>query len=138
MVRRLILDANALIAFERRTLDRDALADDDLAIAAVTVAEFRTGIELADTPARAASRQAVLDAVTSTIPVLDYTERTAPVHGRLLAHARRSGQQRGAHDLIIAATAIEHSRTVLSADAKARFGDLPGVIWMSPQDLRNS
>ncbi len=130
MVRRLILDTNSLIAFERGTLDRSALAQDDLAIAAVTVAEFRTGIELADTPARAAARQAVLDAIVSAVPVLDYTRHTAVAHGRLLAHTRRTGRARGAHDLIIAATATEHSRTVMSADAHARFGDLPDVHWL--------
>ena len=34
---------------------------------------------------------------------------------------------RGAHDLIIAAHAAETGRTILSRDAKARFGDLAGV-----------
>lgn len=134
MVRRLILDTTTLIAFERGTLDRDALADDDVAISAVTVAEFRTGIELADTPVRAAARQAVLDAITSAVPVLDYTGRTATEHSRLLAHTRRTGRSRGAHDLMIAATAAEHGRTILSADANARFGDLPGVDWSVPRE----
>jgi tRNA(fMet)-specific endonuclease VapC len=52
---------------------------------------------------------------------------TAAHHGRLLAHVRRSGSPRGAHDLIIAAHAAETERMILSRDAKARFGDLPGV-----------
>ncbi|MBT0993210.1 PIN domain-containing protein [Cellulomonas sp. DKR-3] len=129
MARRLILDTTALIAFERRTLDRAALADDDVAIAAITVAEFRLGVELADTPSRAAHRQAVLDAIVSSVPVLDYTARTANMHARLLAHTRRTGRPRGAHDLIIAATAAEHSRTVMSADAQARYDDLPDITW---------
>jgi tRNA(fMet)-specific endonuclease VapC len=34
---------------------------------------------------------------------------------------------RSAHDLIIAAHALQTERIVLSFDAKARFGDLPGV-----------
>jgi len=34
---------------------------------------------------------------------------------------------RGAHDLIIAAHALQTERTVLTFGAKARFGDLPGV-----------
>lgn len=135
MVRRLILDTTALIAYERTTLDRSALIDVDLAVAAVTIAEFRTGIELADSPARAAARQAVLDAITATLPVLHYTETTAVVHGRLLAHTRRSGCPRGAHDLIIAATAVEHDRSVLSRDARARFADLPGVRSLAVEDL---
>jgi tRNA(fMet)-specific endonuclease VapC len=54
-------------------------------------------------------------------------EATAAHHGRLLAHVRRSGSPRGAHDLIIAAHAAETGRMILSRDAKARFGDLPWV-----------
>jgi tRNA(fMet)-specific endonuclease VapC len=99
--RRLILDTNVLIAYERGTIDRSSLDDDELAIASVSVAEYRVGIELADTASRAAER--------------------------VLAHVRRSGSPRGAHDLIIAAHAAETGRTILSRDAKARFGELPGV-----------
>ena len=50
-----------------------------------------------------------------------------PKHHPVLAHVRRSGSPRGAHDLIIAAHAAETGWMILSRDAKARFGDLPGV-----------
>jgi tRNA(fMet)-specific endonuclease VapC len=125
--RRLILDTNILIAYERGTIDRHALDNDELAVAAVTIAEYRVGIELADTPARAADRARALVAITSAIDVLDYTDATAAHHARLIAHARRSGTPRGAHDLIIAAHAAETDRIVVSRDAAARFGDLPGL-----------
>ena len=123
MGRRLILDTNVLIAYERGTLDRSSLDDDELAIASVSVAEYRVGIELADT----ADRARALAAIMSAVEVLDYTQATAAHHGRLLAHVRRSGTPRGAHDLIIAAHAAQTGRTIMSRDAKARFGDLPGV-----------
>ncbi|WP_149203490.1 PIN domain-containing protein [Actinotalea subterranea] len=132
MGRRLILDTTTLIAYERGRFDTTALDEDDLAIAAVTVAEFRTGVELADTAQRAADRARVLAAITDTLTVLDYTERTAVEHARLLAHVRRRGTPRGAHDLIIAAHAAQEDRIVLSLDANARFGDLPGVRADSP------
>ena len=127
MGRRLILDSNILIAYERGTMDRSSLDDDELAIASVSVAEYRVGIELADTASRAAERARALVAITSAVDVLDYTQATAAHHGRLLAHGRRSGSPRGAHDLIIAAHAAETGRMILSRDSKARFGDLPGV-----------
>jgi predicted nucleic acid-binding protein len=130
--RRLILDTNILIAYERGTIDRGALDDDELAVAAVTIAEYRVGIELADTVARAADRARALAAITSSVDVLDYTETTASHHARLIAHTRRSGAPRGAHDLIIAAHASETGRTVLSRDAAARFGNLPGVTAEQP------
>lgn len=127
MGRRLILDTNVLIAYERGTIDRAALDDDELAIASVSVAEYRVGIELADTPERAAERARALTTITSVIDVLDYTATTAAHHGRLLADVRRSGTPRGAHDLIIAAHAAETGRTVVSRDVKARFNNLPGI-----------
>ena len=132
MGRRLILDTNVLIAYERGTIDRAALDADELAVAAVSVAEYRVGIELADTPARAADRARALVAITSAVEVLDYTETTAACHARLIAHARRAGMPRGAHDLIIAAHAVQTERTVLTFDAKARFADLPGVSTSEP------
>jgi len=127
MGRRLILDTNVLIAYERGTIDRAVFDEDELAIASVSVAEYRVGIELADTPERAAERARALAAITSAVDVMDYTTATAALHGRLLAHVRRSGTPRGARDLIIAAHAAETGRTVVSKDVKARFNDLPGV-----------
>jgi predicted nucleic acid-binding protein len=127
MGRHLILDTNVLIAYERGTIDRAAFDEDELAIASVSVAEYRVGIELADTPERAAERARALVAITSAIDVMDYTAATAALHARLLAHVRRSGTPRGAHDLIIAAHAAETGRTVVSRDVKARFCELPGV-----------
>ena len=127
MGRRLILDTNILIAYERGTIDRSSLDDDELAMASVSVAEYRVGIELADTASPAAERVRALVAIMSAVDVLDYTQATAAHHGRLLAHVRRSGSPRGAHDLIIAAHAAETGRMIMSRDAKARFDDLPGV-----------
>jgi len=130
--RRLILDTNVLIAYERGTIDRTALDADELAVAAVTIAEYRVGIELADTTERAAERARALVAITSAVEVLDYTESTAACHARLIAHARRAGTPRAAHDLIIAAHAAQTDRTILTFDAKARFADLPKVKATEP------
>jgi len=69
-----------------------------------------------------------LPAITSVIDVLDYTATTAAHHARLIASVRRTGTPRSAHDLIIAAHAVETGRTVVSRNAKARFTDLLGVF----------
>jgi tRNA(fMet)-specific endonuclease VapC len=108
MARQLILDTNALIAYERATFDTTAL-DDDLAIAAITVAEFRVGIQLARTTARATERARVLAVILDLVTVLDYTERTA----------------------------AEHGRTLVSLDARARLGGLPGVTALDPLSGHN-
>ncbi len=90
MGRRLILDTNILIAYEKGSFDRSALDEDELAVAAITVAEYRVGIELAPSAARAADRARALAAITSIVDVLDYTDLTAAHHARLLAHTGAS------------------------------------------------
>ena len=128
MARRLIVDTGVLIASERgaKSLDDIVLADDDLVIAAITVAELRTGIELASDRHRGARAEFLVN-VLETLPVEPYDLATAEAHGRLLAHAHRGGTKRGAHDLIIAATAVATKRIIITIDRNARFDDLPGV-----------
>ena len=53
----------------------------------------------------------------------------AACHARLISHA---GQERRAHDLVVAAHAVQTDRTILTFDAKARFADLPGVSATEP------
>lgn len=121
----LLLDTTVLIDAERDPIDEVIADDDDTAIAAVTVAELQVGASLADGERRAA-RQAFIDAVVAVVPVISYDLSVATAHARLLAATRRSGRPRGAHDLIIAATAVAGRRLVVTADPTG-FVDLPDV-----------
>jgi tRNA(fMet)-specific endonuclease VapC len=127
----LLLDTTFLIDAER---SKDAGAriigdDDDVAIAAITAAELLAGVHLAGGRQKAA-RQRFAEQVTAGIPVIPYDLRVAAAHAGLLAAVRRSGRPRGAHDLIIAATAVASQRMVVTADPAA-FVDLPGVSYRS-------
>src|SRR5439155_27154002 len=53
------------------------------------------------------------DALPISVPVLDYDLEVAAAHAELLAEVRRQGRPRGAHDLVIAATARASGRTVV-------------------------
>jgi len=99
--------------------------EDDIAIAAITVAELSVGVELADPP-RQERRQAFVDAILGAVSIEAYEVDVAKAHGALLAHARRTGRPRGAHDLIIAATARARRRSVVTSDHDG-FADLPEV-----------
>jgi tRNA(fMet)-specific endonuclease VapC len=111
-----------LVAVERGSTRLDDLIEDDdqPGIAAVTIAELTVGIDAARGRRRAA-RRAFLDDVVGLVQVLDY----------VLAAVRRSGRPRGAHDLIIAATALAHGRLVVTVD-QAGFTGLPGVVVRAP------
>lgn len=124
---RLLLDTTFLIDAERGTADLDDLIgdDDDVAIAAITLAELTVGVQLATTRQRP-RRQSYVHEITVSFPILPYDEAVAVHHASLLVAVRRTGRPRGAHDLIIAATAAAAGRTVVSADRRA-FEGLPGV-----------
>jgi len=130
-VTRLLLDTTFLIDRERGDPGIDDLIedDDDVAVAAITIAELRVGALLADGPHRAA-RAALVDHVVAEIPVLPCGIETAEAHAELLAAVRAQGRPRGAHDLMIAATARAAGRTVVTAGASA-FIDLAGVAVRS-------
>jgi tRNA(fMet)-specific endonuclease VapC len=122
-----LLDTTFLIDAERDVTDLDGLIheDDDVAIAAITVAELVVGVELASPQAKD-GRRAFVDDVLASIPTISYDREIALEHARLLVAVRTTGRPRGAHDLLIAATARATNRTVLTADESA-FADLPGV-----------
>jgi tRNA(fMet)-specific endonuclease VapC len=126
-VTRLLFDTTFRIDAARTGDDLDAVIDDDddVAIAAVTIAELRVGALLA-TGRRKAARSAYVDDVIATIPVLAYDVEVAEAHAELLLEVRSQGRPRDAHDLMIAATAKAFDRMVISADRPA-FRGLPGV-----------
>lgn len=98
---------------------------DDVAVAAITVAEMRVGIQLAK-GRRQQKRERFVAAVLDAVSVEPYDLDVAEAHADLLAHVRRAGTPRGAHDLIIAATARAQERHVVSSD-EGPFAELPGV-----------
>lgn len=128
-----MLDTNVLIVAERSAFDLDSLIadDDEPAVAAITIAELGVGVEIA-TGKRRQVRRAFLDDVVSSLPILGYDLEVARVHTGLLLAVRKSGRPRGAHDLIIAATAKATGRVVVTAD-RSGFDDLPGVDVRRPK-----
>ncbi|MDR2114177.1 MAG: PIN domain-containing protein [Bifidobacteriaceae bacterium] len=128
MGHRLILDTSVLIAWERGiTLAGLNQDEDDVAIAAITVAELRVGALRAQNSAIARRRAAVIETLMNHVSVLEYSSATAIAHAELMAHVLNVGKPRGHHDLIIAAHAVQTGRLVVSNDSRARFAELPGV-----------
>lgn len=128
---RLLLDTAFLSDSERAVtrLEDVVRDDDDVAVAAITIAELRVGVLLVKGRYRTA-RTAYVDDIVSSIPVLDYDLDVAEAHAALLVEVRSHGRPRGAHDLVIAATARAFGREVVTADPSA-FEDLPGVTVRS-------
>jgi tRNA(fMet)-specific endonuclease VapC len=123
----LLLDTSVLIEVERDGFDLDALIDDDdqPAIAAITIAELGVGVQIASGK-RKAARKLFLDEIIATLPIIGYDIEVARAHTSLLVDVRKRGTPRGAHDLIIAATARATGRIVVTSD-RTGFADLPDV-----------
>jgi tRNA(fMet)-specific endonuclease VapC len=128
---RLLLDTTFLVDADRsRGSLVDLIADDDeVAIAAITIAELLVGALIADTAHRA-GRQQFVNEVRNLIPIVAYDTTIAGAHAELLVAVRRRGRPRGARDLIIAATANATQREVVTADRSA-YEELPGVVVRS-------
>ncbi len=128
----MLLDTNVLIEAERTSIDLDALIadDDEPAVAAITIAELGVGVEMA-TGRRRRARSEFLDDLIDNLPIIQYDLGVARAHTDLLVAVRTLGRPRGAHDLIIAATALATGRIVVTSDRHG-FDDLPGVEVRRP------
>jgi predicted nucleic acid-binding protein len=126
--RRLILDTGILIAAERGQLDlaKVVAAEDDVALAVITVTELRMGVRLA-AARHASAREAAVARALAAFTIEEYTAAVTLHHVELLMRCRTTGATCGANDLMIAATARATSRALVTLDRRARFEDLPGV-----------
>src|SRR4029077_561518 len=111
----IMLDADVLIRGEKGSFDlKHWLAgqpDEEVELAAITVAELWHGVERA-TPPHKKKRLQYLQAMLAILPVVPYTEQTAYAHARIWAELEAAGKMTGFYDLIVAATALERGSQV--------------------------
>lgn len=125
----LILDTNVLIRADRMGTSVDFTtwsAWGEAYISAITASELLVGVHRADSEARRLRRSAFVEGVLAAIPVLDFTLEVARAHAEIVAILRSRGGVIGAHELIIAATALSTGHAVLTTDFDA-FQRVPGL-----------
>jgi len=130
-----LINSSVFIALERRGQRLHDLAavvpDEPLALASITASELLAGVHRADSPERRLRREAFVEAVLERVPVLPFELRTARVHARIWAQLVSGGQSIGAHDLLIAATALAHGYAVLTQNRR-EFERVPGLVVRQP------
>jgi predicted nucleic acid-binding protein len=125
----LMVDSNVFIKFERSGAPIDFSAWEDseaVYISVVTVSELLMGVHRANTEDRRQRRAAFVEAVISGVAVLDYTVPAARLHATIHFELAKQGQVIGAHDQIIAATALRHGLSLLT-DNVDEFSRVPGL-----------
>ncbi|MBL0700382.1 MAG: type II toxin-antitoxin system VapC family toxin [Desulfosarcina sp.] len=129
----LILDTNVFIYSERSGNPIDFSKWEnygDVYISSITVSELLVGVHYANSDARKTRRSAFVESVLAKISVLSFNTQEARVHAGLFATLAKQGQIIGAHDLIIASTAIVHNCAVLTENIK-EFERVPGLETIS-------
>lgn len=129
----LILDTNVFIHCERSEKPIDFSQWEgygDVYISAVTASELLVGVHYAQSDAQKTRRSAFVEAVLARVPVLSFETEEARIHAGLFAALSKQGKMIGAHDLMIAATAIAHNCAVLTENTK-EFVRVPGLEMVS-------
>lgn len=124
-----MIDSNVFIAMERRgdVIDLSSWSGaEDVYISVVTAAERLMGVHRADNEVRRARRSVFVEAILATIGILDFNVEIARRHALLYSQLSKAGKMIGAHDLIIAATALHHSCRLLT-DNVAEFRRVEGL-----------
>src|ERR1700739_733687 len=114
-VRRLA-PANAMPELSAR-LEHQLGADEEVAIAAITASELLHGVHRA-TPEHRTRREAFVEAVLAAFPPLPFGLLAARVHARIWTDLAVAGQEVGAHDRLVAATAIAAGWRVGTANVR--------------------
>jgi predicted nucleic acid-binding protein len=118
-----LIDSSVLIAWERNQLDLEArlgeLADEEFAISAITASELLHGVHRAAPAARRSQREAFVESLMARLPVFSFDLVAARIHARLGAELAQNGTPVGAHDLLIAATAMARGFGVASRDVRS-------------------
>ena len=83
----------------------------------VTASELLVGVERADTAERRAVRGAFVENLLSSVSVLEFSTPVARTHARMLATLSKTVTA-GAHDALIAATAVHHGYALLTRNAR--------------------
>jgi tRNA(fMet)-specific endonuclease VapC len=114
----LLIDSNILIALERAggaIFDLlEELGDEPPAIAAITASELLHGLHRANSAMRREKRERFVETMLEVVAVMPFDLATARIHSRLWADLKAQGQVIGAHDLLIAATALQHDLTLFT------------------------
>lgn len=126
-----MLDTSVLIIAEKKKIDFEIWQEyGEAYISAITVSELLVGVHRANNEERRIKRSAFVEHVIKSIASLPFREEEARIHAQLLSHLLEKGNTIGAHDLIIAATAIANDHAVLTNN-ESDFNRVPGLKVLS-------
>lgn len=117
-----IFDTSVLIAIERGSFQIEKLVEgrenEKFGISAITVSELLHGVYRADSEKRRLKREAFVEKIIETFPIYVFDLSAARIYARVWATLAKKGINIGAHDLIIASTAVSLGFSVVTSDMR--------------------
>lgn len=127
----ILIDSSSFVAAERGELDLEVAlrgdVDEEVAIAAISASELLHGIHRLKGGARQARAERFVERLLDTLHVVPFDLEVARVHARLGAELAGKGTSVGAHDLIIASTAVAIDFAVATRDVRS-FPRIAGLV----------
>ena len=113
-----ILDTSVLISLEKAESSLDEFIvgreAEPFGISVVTVSELLHGVHRADSEKRRVKRESYVERIIDLFPVYPFDLAAGRIYARIWANILRKHLFAGAHDLIIAATAISLGFSVVT------------------------
>ena len=126
----IIFDTSVLIDIERTAGNINKFVEgrenEPFGISAITVSELIHGVYRADSEKRRLKRQAYVEKIIEIFPIHPFDLGAARIYARVWAKLAKSGIGIGAHDLIIASTAISLGFSVITSDMRD-YGKIQGL-----------
>jgi len=117
-----IFDTSVLVSIERgdRVLEKLVAGreDEPFGLSAVTVSELLHGVHRADSEKRRLKRSAFVEKIIQTFPLYPFDLSTARMYAQVWANLAKKGVNIGAHDLMIASTALALGFSVVTLDMR--------------------
>ncbi|HXH54141.1 MAG TPA: type II toxin-antitoxin system VapC family toxin [Gammaproteobacteria bacterium] len=134
----LIVDTSVLILAEKNKINFSQWEKyGDVYISSITISELLVGVHRANSEDRRIKRSAFVEQIIKSISALPFREEEARIHAELLSTLLSQGNLIGAHDLIIAATAITNNCAVLTKN-EFDFNRIPGLEVLSVPALEKA
>ncbi len=118
----IIFDTSVLIAMERSSDNVEGLVEgreeEPFGISTITASELLHGVHRADSENRRLKREAYVEKIIETFPNYPFDLNAARIYARIWANLAKKGISVGAHDLIIASTAISLGFSVATSDIR--------------------
>lgn len=126
----IIFDTSVLIVIERSSLNVESLIegreDEPFGISVITVSELLHGVHRADSEKRRLKRESYVEKIIENFPIYPFDLSVARIYARVWANLAKKGISGGAHDLIIASTAISLGFSVITSDMRD-YGKIKGL-----------